>query len=356
MRSKVFAFVLVYMVFGAVAHAKPKMVATPLNSAGNVPQFTAEKLGVEFDTILSEQSTLVSKSKATAALEKLKLPKACETIKCGQRLAKELGVRFVLFTGLKFEDDTYTVSLKLYDASGNGFVSEAVENCDFCASREVKGTFAKAWMPMVPLLSKPPAKKKEEVKEAGPVTLSILTIPPGATVKLDGKQLDGESPIDVEVKSGEHTIEASLEGYVSAKRTVSIKDQPVKLPVIELIKTADLAADQTPVTPNKTSSIYGLSFGMLIGGSIIAGTGLWLIAKDGTLTCNDGRDRRSCPEVFNTKYLGYTAGALGGALIGAGSALFIKDYLDTRKAEEPAVTVLPSVTQDGAHLGLVGAF
>ena len=56
-----------------------------------------------------------------------------------------------------------------------------------------------------------------------------------------------------------------------------MQGNPVKLPVIELVKKSDLASDKTTVTPNKTSSIYGLSFGMLVGGSIIAG--IWLIAR-----------------------------------------------------------------------------
>lgn len=135
-----------------------------------------------------------------------------------------------------------------------------------------------------------------------------------------------------------------------------MQGNPVKLPVIELVKKSDLASDKTPVTPNKTSSIYGLSFGMLVGGSIIAGTGIWLIAKDGTVTCKDGRDRRSCPEVFNTKYLGYAAGAVGGALIGASTALLLKDFMDSRSSDEPSVTILPSLDGESAHLGVMGQF
>ena len=74
------------------------------------------------------------------------------------------------------------------------------------------------------------------------------------------------------------------------------------------------------------------------------------------MTCKDGRDRRSCPEVFNTKYLGYAAGAVGGGLIGASTALLLKDYVDTRSSEKPSVTFLPSLDGDSANLGVMGEF
>ncbi len=354
MRLTLIAFVLVSVSFASYAQAKPKMVYAPLNSAGNVPSMVATKRSKEFVQIVGKSASVVSGKAVEKPVKRLKLPKACQTISCGQKLAESLSARFVLFTQLSNEDDTYTVTLKLYDATANGFVSESKKNCEFCAAREVKGTFGQAWKEVVPFLSKPPAKKKAQT--AGPAILSILTIPPGATVVLDGKALEKKSPLEVKVKPGEHTIEASLDGYVGAKRKVLVKGTSVKLPVIELVKKSDLAGDKTPITPNKTSSIYGLSFGMLVGGSIIAGTGIWLIAKDGTVTCKDGRDRRSCPEVFNTKYLGYAAGAVGGGLIGASTALLLKDYMDARSAEKSSVTFLPSVDRDGAHLGVMGQF
>ena len=356
MRSTLYALVMVCVSFVSFAQAKPKLVYTPLNSAGNVPSMVAKKRGVEFQKIVDKSASTVPQKAVQKSVKTLKLPKACQTIKCGQKLAEKLSARFVLFTSLSNADDTYTVQLKLYDASANGFVSESKQNCEFCAAREVKGTFEKAWKTMIPYLSKPPAKSAAKSKASGPIKLSILTIPPNASVTVDGKLQKTKSPLDVEVKAGEHTVEVSLDGYVTAKRKIVVKNKDVKLPLIELVKTSDLAADKAPITPNKTSSIYGLSFGMLIGGSILAGTGMWLIAKDGTVTCKDGRDRRSCPEVFNTKYLGYTAGAVGGALIGASSALLLKDYLDAKAEDKESVSVLPSVGSDGVNLGVIGQF
>ena len=113
--------------------------------------------------------------------------------------------------------------------TANGFVGASKKNCEFCAAREVKGTFATAWKEVTPYLSKPPVKTKAEPKKNGPAKLSILTIPPGATLKLDGKTLPKKSPYELEVKAGEHTVEASLEGYVNAKRKFKMQGNPLSL-------------------------------------------------------------------------------------------------------------------------------
>ena len=355
MRPRILIFALVGMLFAAVAHAKPTIVDTPLKSGGNVPSVVAKRLGEQFKAIVSRTTQSVPASAIKKALKKLRLPKACETIACAQKLATELEGRFVLFTSLTNEDDTYSVSLKLYDLSSRGFVRETKKNCEFCAAKEVKGTFVSAWKTLKDALNKAPTKPKPK----GPTMVSILTIPPGAAVVIDGKAQDKPTPLEVKLGPGEHKVEVTLEGYVSAKRTVMVKEGPVELPIIEMVKKSKLATDQSPITPNKTSSLYGVSLGMLITGSILSGTGLWLIAKDGTVVCTDGRGRTSCPEVYNTKYLGFAAGSAGALLIGASSAMLLKDYLDTKFAEPesaPKISIAPEIGGSGMSLQWGGRF
>lgn len=345
-------FVLVLaLVSSAVAQAKPKVVDIPLKTSGNVPNQVGQDLGKKFRKVVAASAELSGANAVKNAMNVLKLPKACETLVCARKLAEQTKRRFVLYTSLSNEDDTYSVSIKLFDHSRNGFVSEVKKNCEFCAAKEVVGTFKEAWKEVLPGLQ----KKAAAPKAPEPSKVSILTIPPGASIKLDGKDLSEKTPHDVNLQAGEHQIEVNLEGYVAAKRTINVKTGPVEFPIIELLKTSDLAADATPVQPNKTSSIYGLSLGMLVTGAILTGTGAWLTVKDGELTCRDGRDRRTCPEVYNTKYLGLAAGGIGGVMMGASAALLIKDYLDTKAAKED-VSVQASATEEGFSLGVLGAF
>lgn len=351
MRLRFLAVIALCLSSAASVHAKPKLIDTPLKSSGNVPSAVADSLAKKFEKIVKGSANTSKSGAVTKAMKQLKLPAACETLACARKLSEKLKRRFVLFKSLNNEDDTYAVVLKLYDHSSNGFVAESKKNCEFCAAKEVEGTFKKAWSVVAPALTKPASKPKP----AEPSKVSILTIPPGASIVLDGKKLKAPTPHDVKLAAGVHNIEVSLNGYVSAKRKFTLKDTPIELPIIELIKTSDLAADTTPVIPNKTSSIYGLSLGMLTFGAILTGTGAWLTVKDGSLTCRDGRDRRNCPEVYNTKYLGLAAGGLGGMLLGASTALLIKDYLDTQKTEDP-VSVQTGVSQDGINVGVIGRF
>ena len=347
-----FLTVIVLCLFGVSnGYAKPKLVDVPLKRSGNVPKVVAKTLSTKFQALVKVSADIAQAGAVTKAMKQLKIPSACETLACGRKLSEKLQRRFVLFTSLSNEDDTYTVTLKLYDQSSNGFVAESKQDCEFCAAKEVEGTFKKAWGEVSPALSKPASKPKA----AEPSKVSILTIPPGASIVLNGKKLEKLSPHEMKLPAGTHNLEVGLKGYVSAKRKIIVKDGPVELPIIELIKTSDLAADSSPVEPNKTSSIYGLSLGMLITGSILTGTGAWLTVKDGSLTCRDGRDRQTCPEVYNTKYLGLAAGGIGGMLMGASAALLIKDYLDTQKAEK-AVSVQTGLTQDTVNLGVSGRF
>ena len=143
----------------------------------------------------------------------------------------------------------------------------------------------------------------------------------------------GVTPITEKLNAGDYKLKVTLKGHVTAERTVSIKEQSVTLPTIELVRATDLATSAKPARPNQTSSIYGLSLGMLTIGTVIVGAGGWLTYQDGEVTCEDGRDRKTCPEVYNTKYLGLSAGVIGGALIGSGVALIIKDFLDNRRVK-----------------------
>ena len=52
-------------------------------------------------------------------------------------------------------------------------------------------------------------KRKLTPKAPGPSKVSILTIPPGASIKLDGKELTEKTPHDVKPKAGEHQIEVT---------------------------------------------------------------------------------------------------------------------------------------------------
>ncbi len=53
----------------------------------------------------------------------------------------------------------------------------------------------------------------------GPATLVLATTPPGATLKIDGKELEEHSPSVARLEAGKHDVEATLPHYLPAKVT-----------------------------------------------------------------------------------------------------------------------------------------
>lgn len=341
------------------AHARPKVVVMPAVRSSNIPLLVAEKRMMELQELIQQKADAYSPEEAKRWLGELSLPKGCETLLCSQKLTRAAKARFVLFTALTNEDDTYGVSMRLYDETRNEFTGEGRAECEFCNAREVKGTVKKVWGELLSALEKPaqPAPEKE------PTTLSVLTIPPGAAVFINGERVQGVTPITKNLSAGDYKLKVTLKGHVAAERTVRMAEQSVTLPTIELVRATDLASSDKPIRPNQTSSIYGLSLGMLTIGTVIVGAGGWLTYQDGQVTCEDGRDRKTCPEVYNTKYLGLGAGIVGGALIGSGVALIIKDFLDNRRLKRQSKDAAAEKVSFGfdaatgtATVGLEGGF
>jgi outer membrane receptor for ferrienterochelin and colicins len=52
--------------------------------------------------------------------------------------------------------------------------------------------------------------------------VEVRTIPPGATVFVDGRPAGGTTPMNFRVPAGPHTVTISLSGYRPVQRTVDV--------------------------------------------------------------------------------------------------------------------------------------
>ncbi len=52
----------------------------------------------------------------------------------------------------------------------------------------------------------------------------LSTVPPGATITVDGKPVEGETPKALKLPPGRHVITASKEGVGAAEQTIEITD------------------------------------------------------------------------------------------------------------------------------------
>lgn len=66
------------------------------------------------------------------------------------------------------------------------------------------------------------ARKRVEELRAKPAKLSLETVPPGATVTIDGHALPQPTPTETELAPGKHVVSFSAEGYLPQEREVEL--------------------------------------------------------------------------------------------------------------------------------------
>lgn len=89
-----------------------------------------------------------------------------------------------------------------------------------------------------------------ELKKAAvaPGTLKVVTTPPGAAVVLDGKKLEGVTPLEVPVAAAqEHLVRVSLAGYLDDAQTVELGAAEQKELSLALQRDVPVAATPAPV-------------------------------------------------------------------------------------------------------------
>lgn len=62
------------------------------------------------------------------------------------------------------------------------------------------------------------ADRELQALRARPSILTVITVPPGAVVTVDGKQTAGPTPVSLEVRPGPHTLAVHHDGYAIETR------------------------------------------------------------------------------------------------------------------------------------------
>lgn len=369
MNQSCFCFALAIALGASLAGpaiAAERAAVIPLAATGDVTAPVAEQLRAALRRVAASEAELLPPAEVDAAMARANVAVGCRTEACGAGIANAAGARFVISGTVSSVDEIYTVELSLYDHSTQASRS-AKGTCELCATSEVDRTVATAFAGLAPGLRVAVAPAPVTPTAPEQIAVEITTAPEGARISVDGVA-KGQAPIVVRVTPGTHVIAAERDGFERAERSISALDRPVKLafrlmpatPVASAVAPpiasapAPVAPIVTPAAPSPGSGLLSPGIGMLIGGALLTGGGAFLIIIDGDVTCTDGRGRRECPTVFNTKALGMGAFGAGAALIGAGTVMVVLHAL----ADEPAVTptVGPAAAGGGAMMGFSGRF
>lgn len=171
-------------------------------------------------------------------------------------------------------------------------------------------------------------------------TLTVKSTPKGASVYVDGTLLKDKTPLKHKMTVETHSVRLALEGYedfvkefkahTKAKHTVKIdaklkkakKEKAIVAPVVAAptakpsVKTPTPALNSNLKKPAFLNPTYGGT--LLALGTIATGVGTWLVFLHGDPACTDGRDRTACPEIYDTRAIGYTSLIFGMAAFGSG--------------------------------------
>ena len=216
----------------------------------------------------------------------------------------------------------------------------------------------------------------------------IKTKPKGALVVLDKVKIQVRTPFKAKVKPGSHEITFSLAGYEDYTKTFSTpaQEETISLNVTlkkiapKVVAKPEVKPSPQPTNPAATQSNIQPSLdntvpprppllasnwsGAALGvGTIMTGVGAWLLSVHGEITCNDGRTRKTCPEVYNTKIAAGTLLGMGTAAIGASMiTLLIRSEWPQKsvkgRVQSQAQNYIPIITptQDGAKASFSFSF
>jgi hypothetical protein len=129
-----------------------------------------------------------------------------------------------LFQEGKFEE-ARAVFQGTYDLVPNPIVLLSIAECDVRLG-DIEGAvtaFERYLAERPDAADHPDIEKKLADLKAMPTSLVVKSTPPGAAIRIDGRETGQLTPAEITVERGEHTVEASLKGHDVAATTLTAK-------------------------------------------------------------------------------------------------------------------------------------
>jgi hypothetical protein len=218
----------------------------------------------------------------------------CAQPSCYPVFARAAGVGYLVSGRIAEQGKTYDIRLDLLNGRTGATLASARERCETCGLEDAAEK--------VNLASSGLRTRLEAVTRM-PARFVISSRPAKAQARLDGKPV-GNTPLDLELSSGEHQLSLEAPDHEPLQRTFVV--------VSGVDERLDFEMTPTPSTfPYRTIGWTGLGVGALA----IAGGIFSLIIDGKQIECPRSQqdDMMNCPRVRST-------GVLGAVLLGVGSA------------------------------------
>jgi hypothetical protein len=208
----------------------------------------------------------------------------CSSTACLERIFELIpAYRFVRVV-VTASGATYEIHLELLSALEDESVVNTIdESCEVCTISDLNTMAADT------------ARKLLHPDENQQLEVMIASNPAGAMIFIDGVET-GVSPLETQLKTGSHTITATLDGHTSSEKMIDVVPDPSEQQRFELVLTAVVGTTKPVGEPGPD---YGNKKWIAAGGSAALLTlGVVLISLDGDPSC--GSSTASCAEFHDT--------------------------------------------------------
>jgi len=227
---------------------------------------------------------------------------ACDEASCLAEAAHRLRVDFLVTGSIEEHAKTYSVLLHLVEGRKGQRIGTHRDTCETCGAEEAAEKMALA-----------AATLRGRLASLGdqPSRFVVRSTPAGASLALDGKPV-GRTPLDLELKAGEHVLRLSSQGYRPIEKTVSV------------VAGVDESVSLDLVAPQSRYPLDVMGYAAAAAGVLTLTAGVWLLhINERPIACGQRVDVNGrCPTEIDTATpaavligVGSALGALGGAWI-----------------------------------------
>lgn len=270
-------------------------------------------------------------------------PNACDTSECWQERAAAAGAAYVLEVRIDSTQADQRLAVTISDIADGTEVASLTQTCELCGRTELEDLTADMAAA---------ALRKLQSHAAVSSTLVIDSVPSGAAVSLDGVEV-GTTPLDIEVRPGEHALELSAEGHAVFEQAVEVERGTRER--LRLVMTPSTPVGATPsqdtLGPERRRGRV-IASALLLGGGVAGlGAGVALLVLHGrpiTTDCSGANVDADgdCHFLHDTRAGGAIALGVGAAAAITGGVLL---GLELRRTRRSSVSVAPTPSGAVVH-------
>jgi hypothetical protein len=153
----------------------------------------------------------------------------CRSPDCFQRVASALKVDYLVAFEVEVDDRDFITKISVIDGESGELLLTEKETCEMCGVAEVGEVIAAGAAALT---------EKVDSLLTGPPVLVVETLPPGATVWIDGTRV-GTTPLRKEVEPGIHRVQVARKGFEPRRVALNATRGVEETLEFELESTAD---------------------------------------------------------------------------------------------------------------------